>query len=476
MNNQKVKIAIIGAGWMGVGCARMLIKAGYEIDIFEINSDVGGVWHPQNHYSGLEIHSYAKNVEFFDFPLPSFINKADRITALQVYNYLCDYCRFHNLYEYLSFNTYVERINYNSITNEYELFTNNVNTNEVDSKKYTHVIYTHGFCEKSIPKVKSIEKFLGKAIHSFHANQALMQSIIQQNKKVIIVGGSKTATDLILQFQKHAYQVSWLYRKNYWFLNRNIMHNLLDQGLQSKVRSFFTRFILKGSDFCASIHPDLAFYYMRIFNLIHTFGKKHGDFKKFHNGALDENQIKLLRHYNSNNHIHGQIKSFYKEGVILDNNSKLKTDYVIFCTGSGPCQSLIEISIDGKRFEIESVKKVYRARIIPKLPNLVFTSFSPFATGVVNGLCYGNWIIQYINSNLSIESLEKGSTTYTKPFFREHLLFDSSEYIVQKGLELLESFFTSGELCRNEFEKWHLQNTFSTNAAKPLTFKKPNVG
>ncbi len=475
MNKEQAKIAIIGAGWVGIGCARMLLKAGYAIEVFESNSDVGGVWHPQNHYSGLEIHSYAKNVEFFDFPLPSFINKADRISAQQVFNYLNDYCKFHNLYDYISLNTFVELIDYNSNTHEYNIFLRDTSTNEINSKKYTHVIYTHGFCSKSIPKVKDIEKFRGQAIHSFYASQTLIQSIVQQNKKVIIVGGSKTATDLILQFQKQAYQTSWLYRKNYWFLNRDIMHSLLDQTLQSKIHTFFTRLIYKGSDLAASIHAEVAFYYMRVFNLIHTFGKKHGDFKKFHNGALDGNQIKLLRHYNAKNYVPGQIESFDQEGVILDNGLKLKADYVIFCTGSGPCQSLIKIDIDGKKFDIEDVKNVYRSRIIPKLPNLVFTSFSPFATGVVNGLCYGNWIIQYIESDLSLDQLEKESTTYAQPFFREHLLFNSSEYIIQKGLEMLKPFFESGELSSKEFEEWHLQNTFSTEAAKPLIFKKPKV-
>ena len=235
MSKKQIKIAIIGAGWVGIGCARMLLKKGYKVDIFESNDNVGGVWNPQNHYSGLEIHSYAKNVEFFDFPLPSFINKSDRITALQVFNYLCDYCEFHNLYDHTNFKTPVEKINYNSETKEYELFFTNLDNKVRNTKKYTHVIYTHGFCSKSIPVIENQGVFEGQAIHSFYANPSLIQSIIKENKKVVLVGGSKTATDLIQQFHKHGYQVSWLYRKNYWFLNRDIMYSLLDKNLQNKV-------------------------------------------------------------------------------------------------------------------------------------------------------------------------------------------------------------------------------------------------
>jgi len=466
MNKEQARIAIIGAGWVGIGCARMLLEAGYKIDVFESNPDVGGVWHPQNHYSGLEIHSYAKNVEFFDFPLPGHVNKADRITAQQVFTYLCDYCKFHNLYNFITFNTQAERIDYNTNTNEYEVF----------FKKYTHVIYTHGFSSRSLPEVEGIKKFFGKAIHSFFANQALIQSLVEENKKVIIVGGSKTATDLILQFQKRGYQVPWLYRKNYWFINRDIMYKALEATSQNKkLRMFFTKLIYKISDKCGALHPEAAFYYMRALKLIHTFGKKHGDFKRFHNGALDGNQIKLLSHYNSKNHIPGQIQSFTENGVVLDNGTKLEADYVIFCTGSGPCSSLIDININGKKFAIEKVKSVYRSRVIPQLPGIIFTSFSPFATGVVNGLCYGNWIIKYIESAFGLEHLENESTIYDKPFFQRHLLFDSSDYIIRIGMQMLAPFFSSGELLGDEFEKWHIQNTFSTNAAKPLTFNKPEA-
>ena len=40
------KIAIIGAGWVGLGCLRKLRDEGHQVDLFEQKNDVGGTWHP----------------------------------------------------------------------------------------------------------------------------------------------------------------------------------------------------------------------------------------------------------------------------------------------------------------------------------------------------------------------------------------------------------------------------------------------
>ena len=81
MNTSSKKIAIIGAGWLGIGCLRILKDQGYDIDIYEKNDDIGGVWHPSNNYADLKIHQPASAVEYFDLPLPSHIDKSEKISS-----------------------------------------------------------------------------------------------------------------------------------------------------------------------------------------------------------------------------------------------------------------------------------------------------------------------------------------------------------------------------------------------------------
>lgn len=113
------KIAIVGAGWCGIGCLKGLLELGYEnIDVYEVNDDVGGVWHPSSCYWGLSIHSTAATIEYHDFPLPSNIDRIERIKSEQVYNYISSYCKNKDLYKYMKFNCKLQRISYNKDSKE----------------------------------------------------------------------------------------------------------------------------------------------------------------------------------------------------------------------------------------------------------------------------------------------------------------------------------------------------------------------
>src|SRR3954451_10766772 len=50
VNEQRRSIAVVGAGFAGVGAVVMLHRAGYEdVTVFERGDRVGGVWQPNRH-------------------------------------------------------------------------------------------------------------------------------------------------------------------------------------------------------------------------------------------------------------------------------------------------------------------------------------------------------------------------------------------------------------------------------------------
>lgn len=160
------KIAIIGAGWMGIGCLRILKEYGHTIDVFELLDDIGGVWHPVNAYTGLLIHTPARDIEYFDYPLPDWIDRSDRVSAEQVQDYLKSYCHAKDLYAHMQFNTEISQINYEPVTKKTAIFCSQFG----EMKKlegYDFVVYTEGFTRKKIPDFPGIENFKGKILHSF---------------------------------------------------------------------------------------------------------------------------------------------------------------------------------------------------------------------------------------------------------------------------------------------------------------------
>ena len=180
------RIAIIGMGWVGIGCLSILSEHGYYVDAYEREDDIGGVWHPKNWYAGLSIHSSALTVEYYDFPLPDSIDRTESLSAEQIYQYLKSYCEFKKSYPNMHFNSTVTKINYDSEQNTCTINIKKPNASgqcDEISVEYDYVIYTHGFTDRISPEYSRTRTILRFSLHAFDVNEDLLKSIIDQTKK-----------------------------------------------------------------------------------------------------------------------------------------------------------------------------------------------------------------------------------------------------------------------------------------------------
>lgn len=466
------RIAIIGAGWTGIGCLRILKEYGYEIDVYEKNDDVGGTWHPINNYAGLKLHSPALTIEYFDFPLPKSFDRYERLCSQQVFNYLLQYCEYHQLKQHMRFNHMINKISHHSKTKKSDLHFFDENGVAQISAGYDYIIHTHGYTDRSIPVFKNAEVFSGEIRHALSVTDALLREYIAQNKKITIIGGSKGATDFIMKAYDYGYKVHWLLRKPYWFFNFTLRKN----WLKKKKKFWFDKFIFLCGLILSKKFPTLGLRIWSWFGLIDTYGKRHSDFKKFHFGMIDEHQFKILREYYHTHGVQGEIKEFYNQGIILQNGQKVPADLVICCTGSGPNQLELALEIDHQSFATHLIKKMYRSRIIPELPHVIFTAYHQFSIGTVDGLIQGNWINGYIQNDYSLDYLRQYATNFEKAFFTKSALFDSQSHIILNISKMYYPFFRYREISTLWFLKWFIDSAFCGNKKiMPFKFKSPHV-
>ena len=70
------KIAVIGAGLLGIAACQALAERGIPFDCFEKGSDVGGLWRYENDnalasaYSSLHINTSRENARYASHPMP----------------------------------------------------------------------------------------------------------------------------------------------------------------------------------------------------------------------------------------------------------------------------------------------------------------------------------------------------------------------------------------------------------------------
>ena len=204
--NKKVRIAIIGAGVSGVGVGKELSKnKNFEIDIYEKNPTVGGVW--RSDFAETQLSSaYFKFNEKYD---QEFVFGKNT----QIISYLEKIVKKYNLN--VKLNSKIEKIEYKN---------NKFIINNDPNSEYDFVIKTGESDRASIPK----NKLSCDYIHSKHITQRSIKTISKKYNNITIVGGGKSAHDVARELTKLEKRYTWVARnlKNVYSIKsgRKILH------------------------------------------------------------------------------------------------------------------------------------------------------------------------------------------------------------------------------------------------------------
>jgi cation diffusion facilitator CzcD-associated flavoprotein CzcO len=462
--SNRIKIAIVGAGWMGIGCLRVLKDSGYQVDVYEKNNDLGGVWHPDNNYANLKCHNPANAVEFYDYALPDNIDRTQRLTSSQLFSYLKNYAVDKELTPHFHFSHQVTSLDYQSAEKSILLEALDPQKKLIQ-KTYDYVIYTNVFTNKHLPSFLQSDLFSGDIIHSMNATSERLNQAMSEDKKITVIGGSKTATDLILYFSNHGYQVNWLYREPYWFfkyVNKTVnTQSKLAKKIQKSLLGFINHLFM-------TYHKEETILYLlfRVLGLLHTYGKKQSfDLKRFHLASIRKDEMAELSRYNKRHGIQGDVAYLEKEGIRLSDNRFLPSDLIICCTGSGPNGKEILFKKDGQDLDLNDITGVYLSRIIPSVPRLIFTGFNSFTSGIVKTLIEGKWINKYIQSDFSIDYLEANQVEHSYPFFTKAPVFNSEKPLLTSYYSGIQQFIKCGDLDEDRFKSWLITCHMNTKAA-----------
>jgi hypothetical protein len=112
---------------------------------------------------------------------------------------------------------------------------------------------------------------------------------------------------------------------------------------------------------------------------LHTLGRPHTDFARFHGGVLCATQRRQLRDIP---YTIGNPVRFEQDAVVLEDGAELPADVVIWATGNSSGIDTLQLSKDGESFSLDPNAKLYNHFIVPDLPVLasstaLWTSFGP---------------------------------------------------------------------------------------------------
>ena len=204
-------VAIVGAGMGGIRTAKAAEDAGFVSTVFERSAHIGGVWSP----TGIAWESMHTNIgtysmSFTEFPWPS--GELRFANSRKVHQYLLNYIEHFGIKDCFRLSTEIQSIRQ---TNDKRWEITAVKDGIESTEIFNFCILATGM--NSNPKMptfdeKGMSEFKGLFMHSadYKSNDEKLKS-----KRVIVVGGSASATEIASDLVGQADRVDVLIRKSY---------------------------------------------------------------------------------------------------------------------------------------------------------------------------------------------------------------------------------------------------------------------
>ena len=208
-------VCVIGAGVAGLAAAKTFGARGHKVTILERSGDLGGVWEPARSYPEVQTQSPKDLYRYTDKPMPDSYPEWPK--GPQVHAYLADYAKDHGLMQRMRFNTAVVGMaRRNSGLPGWTLEIRNPDGG-VSSEEFDFVaVCTGQFNERQTISHPGEEAFKAAGGVILHSAQHTDPSIVK-GKKVVVLGGSKSATDIAVNsVNAGASEVTLVYREPVW--------------------------------------------------------------------------------------------------------------------------------------------------------------------------------------------------------------------------------------------------------------------
>ena len=272
--------AIIGAGPMGLACARNLQRLGIPFIGFEQHDNVGGLWDIDNPHSTMyesaHLISSKRMTEFTEFPMDEAV--APYPHHSQMRRYFRDYATHFQLAAHYEFSTRVVELTPDG--NGWLVVTER--NGEQQRRRFDGVLIANGTLHQ--PHMPALPgEFAGELLHSAdYRSPALFKG-----KRVLLVGCGNSGADIAVDAVHHAASVDISLRRGYYFLPKFVKGRPIDtlggklklpRALKQRLDAAMIRMIIgKPSDYGLP-DPDYRMYESHpVVNslILHHLG--HGD-------------------------------------------------------------------------------------------------------------------------------------------------------------------------------------------------------
>jgi len=232
---QPMRACVVGAGPGGIVTAKVLLEYGFDVTVFDKYQRVGGIWSPGGCYDGLANQSALRIFEFADLP-----NRLHFAGAVDTQRYLEDYAGTFGVMDRLRPGTEVISIRpvdgpgrVGASGWSVDSRTAGDEAAQVRRETFDYVVVASGAHHHvRLPDLPGRELFGGTVLHSNEVRAGTFAG-----RRVVVVGGGKSALDLVTRAGREAASATIVQRKVNWMVPERFL-----LGLVGYKWILFTRF------------------------------------------------------------------------------------------------------------------------------------------------------------------------------------------------------------------------------------------
>lgn len=398
--SSSLRIAIIGAGPVGLAAGRELLQNGIRnFTIFEKAAKAGGTWHLHS-YPGLACDVWAHSYTFSYAPNPSW--SANFVNQPEIEAYLQRCAQDFGLEPYFRFNTRITAAHYQP-PGEWLL-----SSEDGTEEAFDVVINAMGIQHTpTYPDLAGMDSFQGESWHSTHWNH----DVDLRGKRVAVVGSAAAAVQIVPEIAKQVAQLYVLQRTPNWILPRH-----------KKNYSAFMRAMLQGIPKLRAVFRSVQAKLMSMMHEGSLLGHKRMEYfensgRKFIRDSVDDPALHDVLTPNSRfgckrplvsddfftslnrdnvRLIASGAKAVHRQAIETDDGQQLDVDVIIYCTGYKVLDydRITVVGEDGRTLAdaMAAAPEAYKSIATPGFPNYFFgtgpngtvQSVSYFATAETN--------------------------------------------------------------------------------------------
>jgi len=412
-------ICIVGAGFAGLTSARVFKALGYEVSLYEKESDVGGVWSASRRYPGLTTQNTRTTYELSDFPMPS--DYPEWPTGEQVQRYMASYVEHFDFADQVYLNSEILSAKLDEQNNAWTIqirhHDENGTKHEV-TRAFDYLIIGNGiFSVPSIPQYKGVEGFIEAGGRICHTSE-FTQPEDATDKNILVIGYGKSSCDVANAIHQRSTNTTVVARNLIWKIPKLIANKLNYKHLfLSRMSEALFRYIhLRGMDkFFHTIGNPIR---KSMLNSVEYIVEKQLGLKRLGlhpNKPLESiarSTVSLVSDDFYQNIEKGaigikkntEIAELNGRQAVLSNGEIMPVDLIICGTGWQQVCPFLDQALMRRVTDSRGNFRLYRSMLPVGIPRLAFNGYNSSFFSQLNCEMGSLWLADYINGGFQLPS------------------------------------------------------------------------